>query len=59
MVYSCKMINFVLCAFDFEIVENVNERQNDVAQTEVVNDGVIDVGWGCNFQTKKCFLHRI
>ena len=47
---------FVFCAVDFDIVENVNERQRHVAQTEVVNNGVIDVGWDCNFQTKKCFL---
>ena len=40
---------FVLCAVDFEIVENVNERQRHVAPTEVVNGGEIDVGWGCNF----------
>ena len=40
---------FVLCAVDFEIVDNENERQRYVAQTEVVNDGVIDIGWDCNF----------
>ena len=39
----------VVCVVDFEIVENVNECH--LAQTAVVNDRVIDVGWDCNFQT--------
>ena len=42
---------FCIIPVNFEIVENVNERHPHIAQTEVVNDGVIDVGWGCNFQT--------
>ena len=45
---------FVFCVVDFEIVENVNECY--VAQTKVVNDEVIDVGWECNFQKQESFL---
>ena len=40
---------FVECGVDFEIVVNVVKCL--VAQTEILNEEVTDVGWGCNFQT--------
>ena len=51
---------FVHCTVGFEIVENVNERQRFIAQTEVVNDGVIDVGGGAViFRCRTVFWHCI